>query len=191
MAGISHEQRLDFIDRQIMAAPPEVQEIYWASIETGASPIFAHMCAMRAAPQMKNSDRTFNEGARRNMEEKLKGKQMQKYLEMAKKAGINTHGKFYKGGLGRPTDPSAWVSTVDDVLEVCKRKNLNCEGAITHKAIKKDEPPPKIPMAPDIMDGYVNKILQSEPVTRERLAKGKIKKKELQERVLDKHGKKR
>jgi hypothetical protein len=107
----------------------------------------------------------------------------------AKKAGISTQGKVYKGGLGRPNDPMAWVGSSGDVLAVCKEKGFSCEGAVDYKAperrIKKKR------LADDITHGFMQKELASDPSLRERVKKNPKKLVELKEKVIEKHGSKK
>lgn len=154
-------QEIERIEREVMQYPEHVRERYWDMVANGQSPRFAIMCACQQAPMTKYSDKTFNAERQLTMR-KMHPKQQAAYLAMAKKAGISTQGKFYVGGLGRPTDPAAWVSTVDDAVSVCKAKNLTADGLFHHKG--HDVPPPKKkPLAKDIVNRLVEKKLAGDP----------------------------
>ena len=96
---------------------------------------------------------------------------------------------MYKGGIGRPNDPMAWVGNSGDVLAACKEKGLSCEGAVSYKAperrIKKKR------LADDIAHGFMQKELASDPSLRERVKKNPKKLVELKEKVVEKHGSKK
>lgn len=157
--------------------------------ERGVEHRWAMMSAVRRAPRMKNSDRTFNEGARRKMDGMDRVNQ-RRILELARRAGVNTQGKFYVGGLGRYTDKCAWVSTIDDMREVVKRRNLNAEGVLTVKGTEVAPPPPK-PLAEPLVKEYMGKYLAQDPALRERCRKRSKARAELREMVIAKHGKQR
>ena len=106
---------------------------YFMYRENGQSPRFAAIAACQRAPGTKGSDRAFNEHARRRMD-RMHATNQERILGIAKRAGINTQGKYYVGGLGRYNDPAAWVSTTDDILSVAKARNLNVEGSVNHTA---------------------------------------------------------
>jgi len=178
-------QQLELIESEIARQPDAVQQFYRAMIKKGESPRFAHMCAIRRAPETRYSDKTFNKQRRIHMNS-MSPMNRKKYLEMAKKAGISTQGKFYVGGLGRATDPMAWVSTVDEARDVCRAKNLTAEGLVSHVGTKTD-PPKRARMANDIVSRYVARELAKDP---QRAAKCKADPAQLakvQAEVVDRH----
>src|SRR5690606_4647773 len=107
------------------------------------------------------------------------------------RAGINTDGKYYTG-IGKYTDPTVWCSTADDVKTALKAKpHLNAHGpGVSHKGI--EAPPPKpAPLAPDIVKRETDALIRRDRKVREQLAKGKVKRKDIEARIISKHGKKR
>ncbi len=157
--------------------------------EGGMDAVFAAMNACRRAPGAANSDRNFNEKARRRMNG-MSQTNLSKIVRIAQQAGIRTQGKFYVGGLGRYNDPAAWVSTSDDVLDVAKRRNLTVQGAVKHQGHEVPPPKPKR-LADDLVNRYVKKRLASEPATREKVKKNPKYLREVREQVIDKHGAKK
>jgi hypothetical protein len=146
---------------------------------------FQEMLKSRRAPVMKGSDRAFLEGdvihhglqgIRRDMAEHM--------VAEARRAGINITGKVYKGGLADqrgPADPEAWVGSTDDVLAVCKRKKLRCNG-IVHYEPPPAPPPPDVPLAPHIVEDLAREYIAEDPD----LSRKPIQ--EIREMVIDKHG---
>ena len=171
--------------RDIERERPEHLEMFLGMIDSGETVRMAAMLATQTAPRTRFTDATFQAEKRRLMNPE--SYTMRKYLELAKKAGINTHGKYYVGGLGKPTDPAAWVSSVDDVKAVCRRKNLNADGLVSHTAVP--EPPPRVQLADDIVDRHTQEILRHEPETRRQLReRPESTRKLLRERVLASYG---
>lgn len=147
------------------------------------------MEACRSAPGIRNSDRNFNEAARRRMESMLP-RNRDKICEVAREAGINTQGKFYVGGLGKYNDPAAWVSSTDDIIASARAKNVSVEGAVNVQAIKRDEPPKRIRMAPDIIQQYQRKYIKNDPALAEKVRKNPKKHlPALTERIVHTHSK--
>lgn len=180
------QQQLDLIELELARQPDYVQEHYRMMVAKGESPRFAIMCAMRTAPLTRYSDKTFNASRRRYMEN-MKPRSQKAYLEMARKAGISTQGKFYVGGLGRPTDPMAWVSTIDDVTEVCRKKNLTATGIAKHQGHEGTYQ--RKPLAPDIRKRLVRQRLQADPALAARCAKDPTARARIEAEVVDRHGK--
>lgn len=152
----------------------------------------AAMQACRRGPQMKNSDRTFNQGQRRKMNG-IEDGIMRQLLKYAGQAGIKTQGKFYVGGLARrglgPRDPQAWVSTTDDILEVARKRNLEVEGVVNHKS--SEPPPPKrIPLAADIVQSLCQAELKRDPELAAKVGRSPKQMAELRERIVAKHSRK-
>mgnify|MGYP001481487221 CR=1 FL=1 len=189
MSAIASETRKQMLMDEIASAGPQALALFESSLKQGSSLEFAAMCALRQAPGSRNTDRAFCQGARRQMDSMSEVNQKKLY-EIAKKAGISTQGKFYKGSLGRYTDPAAWVSCAEDVLTVCKERNLHCEGVISHKAV--DLPPVvnKIKLGPDIVNGFVKEELKKDGPLREKARKHPQSTKEVVERVVETHARK-
>lgn len=190
MGGISASVRAEMIRDEINAAGPEVVSLFNKIKRQGATDEWAAMCALRQAPGSRNTDRAFCQGAARQtaMMADINRKAI---YEMAKKAGISTQGKWYKGSLGRPTDPCAWVSSADDVIAVAKKKNLFIDGVINHKGVRIEQPPPDVDLAPDLVREGVNRLLVADPALAEKVKKNPKSLREVEERVIAKHGKKR
>lgn len=186
MSGVSPEVQLALIEDDIATYPPQVQNRYFCMVDNGISPKFAQMAATRSAPQMKGSDRAFNQESRRKMNEMSEGNR-DDIVAQARKAGVDTEGKYYMSGLGRYDDPMAWCSTSDDVKHVCKSKNLTARGVVEHKGTQVD-PPKAVPLAEDLVNECIGKVLKNEPKTAEKFKRGKVKKAELRERVIAQHG---
>lgn len=179
------QQRLERIEHEISQQPDFVQQAYRIMVDRGECPSAAQMFAMQEVPRTKNSDRTFNDSYRRSMNS-MDDHNRRQYLEMARRAGINTNGKFYVGGLGRPSDPAAWVSTVDDVKEVCKRKNLTATNHVEHQGTPMP-PPKRIRLAEDLVQECVTERLAADPALKTRVAKNPKAMQALREEVIETH----
>lgn len=163
------------------------QDIFITSfINKKQSPRFALMCAYQQAPGTRFSDKTFNSEMRKAMMER-KSPQMDEYLKIAKKSGINTQGKFYVSGFGRPSDPMAWVSTVDEAKDVCKRKNLTTlnDGLIQHKG--HEEEYKRVRMAPDIREDLVRRKLAQDSSLAAKCKADPAKLNRVRAEVVDRH----
>lgn len=172
-------------------------------VSDGAKPQFALACVLQEAPGGKGNftpkfhnvggrvnDQAFVRSAYRRMNT-MNPKNREKILARAKAAGINTSGKAYCGQLGRYDNPMAWCSTAEDVLESCKRQNLSSSGAVEYKAREPDAPVQGRPLAPDIVKREAKRMLSKDPDLAAKVREGKVKKQEVAERVIAKHGKKR
>ena len=160
-------------------------EFFDQLIEEGNNSGFAAMLAQRRPSGTKGTDRAFLEGSHHAMD-KVGRYSRDRMLKMAKKAGISTQGKVYKGGIGRPDDPMAWVSGRDDVLAACKAKGLTCSGSVNYKAPERE--PKRKKMAEDLVQGFMAKEVARDPGLREKVQKSRSKKMELREKVIEKHG---
>ena len=156
--------------------------------EQGVDSVFANMRACRRTPGAANVDRHFCSGQREKMEG-MAPKARDRIVRIAQRAGISTQGKFYVGGLGRYHDPGAWVSTIDDVLATAKKRNLNVDGVVRHKAVSGLEPPSKPPLAEDLVTRYVRKYTTEDPGLGEQVKRSPKKMRELREKVIATHGK--
>lgn len=166
------------IPQSVKNAGPAAVATYKASIAAGGTPQFAEMCALQIPPGTRGSDRAFMEG-------RCAGEwygQMPKYLadqmvRQAKKAGINTAGKFYMGGIADrrgPADPEAWVSSRDDVLRVCKKRDLEIHGTVEY--VPPDKGPPKeVDINPRILREQVRAEMKKNPKLTKGEATEKVK----------------
>jgi len=106
----------------------------------------------------------------------------------AKKAGISTQGKKYIGGIGRPTDPMAWISTQDDVLTALKAKGLSAVGGVNYQAPEQEFKKSKR-MADDVVHRFMSEELQKNPELAKKVKKSPKALKNLKEKVINKHSK--
>jgi len=180
------QTELGRIEHEVLQYPEWVQSRYYDMVASGQNPRFALMAACQQAPGTRYTDKTFGVERHQVMNE-MKPKMRDKYLQQAKKAGVSTQGKYYVGALGRPNDPSAWVSTVDDAKRVCRDKNLTADGIVRHQGTA--PPPKKKPrLAPDIRDQLVQKRLARDGALAERCSRDSRALKALREEVVDRHG---
>jgi hypothetical protein len=125
------------VPSSVSHAGKEAVSIYLRSLASGATERFAEMVALQAPPGTRGSDRAFMEGRMNNQQlDDMPLRQANWLLREARAAGINPSGKVYVGGLadGRGhRDPEAWVSGVDDVARVARKRNLHVEGAVKHE----------------------------------------------------------
>lgn len=191
MGGISKEVRLEMLQDEVASAGPDAVAIFKQCLKQGQTLEFAAMCALRQAPGSKNTDRAFTQGAERQLRTMAQVNRDAVY-EIAQKAGISTQGKYYKGSLGRPNDPLAWVANADDVLVAAKKKNLSISGVVNYTAPDKDpRPKPKVRLAPDLVQKYTAELMSQEPDTAAKVKENPKRLREVVERVVDKHGSKR
>ncbi len=122
-----------------------IQFSYEEMRRNGESHAIAEMLATRSFPGVKGTDSVFMQGR------KLDGQQFEEappnvgahHMELARKAGVNTSGKYYSGTMARfPGDPRAWVSGLGDVRRIARERQMGVSGAV------------EIP-APKYGDGYV------------------------------------
>lgn len=195
MSAVAQDVRLAQLQTDADACGPDARALFDRLIAEGKTPEAAAMYACQQAPGTKNTDRAFSQGQQRKMEGMTPW--LRKALQdEARKAGVNTSGKFYVGGLADrhkgPRDPAAWVSSAEDVLTVCKAKNLHCDGVLNHKAVTKERPPKeKEGVAPDIVNLLARQAVQKDPALRERVQKHKHAGRELQEQIVDQHTRKK
>ena len=166
---------------------PACVEFYDSLIDKGSNPGFAAMLALQQPCGTKGTDRTFLEGSTVWADRmwKVNAKSIH---DIAKKAGISTQGKMYKGGLGRPNDPMAWVSSTSDVLAAAKAKGYTVTGAVEYQAPKQQ--PKRRRLAADVRDDFVARKLMSDPSLAEKVRKSPKKLREVQEQIVEKHSKK-
>lgn len=191
MPAIAAATRLEMLTADVQRAGPRALAIFEQIMANGETAEWAAMCALRSPPGSRNTDRAFNQGQRYKMDRMAKVN-ADEIHKRAKAAGINTSGKYYIATLGKHTDPAAWVSSSDDVLAVCKARNLTCEGVINYKAPEREVPPPQdVPLAPDIVKRFEKEYIANEPGLAERIKKNPGARQELRERIVANHGKKK
>jgi len=139
-------------------------ERYRAMRKEGLSHNLAEMFALQSPPHTAGTDTVFLAGH-------CNGNQFEKnehignmYRAEAAAAGVDVKGKVYLGGLAAyPGDPEAWVSGTGDVRRVCEQRGWGCRGAVKVRSGEPVEPVPEIPLAPDIVDAEVGKVLERTP----------------------------
>jgi hypothetical protein len=162
------------------------EEFYEELIAKGNNPGFAAMLAMQQPPGTKGTEKAFLEG-QQHWADKLSPVVAKKLFDAAKKAGISTQGKKYIGGLGKASDPMAWISTQDDVRAVLKAKGLSSTGSINYKA--PDQEFKKKALADDIVEDYAAREVAKDPALAEKIKKNPKKIRELKEKIIHKHTK--
>lgn len=173
---------------EVQAMRPDQRDVFFAIYDPGeeGSERSALMCALQQAPRTRNTDRTFCDGQRRHMD-KMNDYNREKILKAAKKAGINTHGKFFNG-IGRYTDPDAWSSNQQDVIDAAKRKRLKLEGPTECNYMREDLPPPKPKkLAEDLVKNEALSLMRQDPALAEKVRKSPKAKQELRERIQATH----
>lgn len=150
----------------IAVAPREVQEHYLRMIAAGQHPQFAEMCALQQPPGTRGSDRAFMEGRLHgNWIDVMPKKVAQAMLREARMAGISTTGKFFMGGIADKRgykDPDAWVDSTDDVLRVCKKRDLEIHGIVEYVPPQKG-PPKEVEINPRILREHVREEMKKNP----------------------------
>lgn len=186
MTAIADDREL--LDAEVAAAGPEAVRVYKEILAKGETAKWAAMCALQAPPATKNTDQKFNASQRRRMNS-MDPQNQAAILDIAKKAGINTQGKFYTG-VGRYNDPMAWASTHQDVVDAAKRKKLKLEGGgvecdyLPHDA----PPPPRKKLSEKIIAERATRMLKGDRRLREKMRKAPQKTRgELREQIIAKH----
>jgi hypothetical protein len=78
------------------------------------------------------------------------------YKVKARRAGVDTTGKVYSGGLARfPGDPEAWVSDRGDVQRRLEERGWGSDGLVKVKAREPEREPERPAVAPDLVDQKV------------------------------------
>jgi len=153
----------------------------------------AAMQACRRGPRMKGSDQGFNENARHRMG-RMNGQILDRVVKRARKAGIATQGKFYVGPLADrrgPSDPRAWVSTVEEVRSVVRERNYESTGCVEHRAVEMPAAP-RVALADEVRDEILGKKLQGDPGLREKIRRGGSRAlAAAREEIVSKHGRAR
>lgn len=186
MPAIAEKHLITMYRQECRERGGDALKVFNQVLRKGSSAGFAAACALQSAPGTKNTDRTFCDGHRRKME-KMDPYNRDKILKQAQAAGINTQGKYYTG-IGRYTDPDAWHSTQQDVIDAAKRKRLKLEGPVNCNFIREDlPPPPKKKLAEDLVKNEALKLMRADPKLAEKVKKTKHGKQELRERIQATH----
>jgi hypothetical protein len=171
----------------IATAPASVREHFLKVLALGYGERWAAMVALQQPPGVSGVDRTLQEGRLDgNWLDSLPKKQAQRLIREAKKAGVNPSGKWYFSGIADKRgagDPRAWVSSRDEVLQVCKDRRLEIKGTINYSP--GEAPPPKrIDMAPRLVNELVKKELAANPKMKRADAVEAVKKRHALKRKL-------
>lgn len=162
-------------------------EFYEHLIDEGNNPGFAAMLAMQSPSGAKGTERAFLEG-QHTWADKLSQNAAGALHDIAKKAGISTQGKKYIGGIGRPDDAMAWISTQDDVRAALKEKGLSSVGGVNYKAPEQEFKGRK-KLSDDIVNTYVQKELKKDKGLAQAVAKSPKKLNNLKQKIISKHTK--
>lgn len=165
---------------------PQVQSRYEEMRRNGESHNMAEMCAMRSACGSRGTERAIFSRVTGNGLDGLGVAQREWKLQQARKAGINPHGKIYMPELARhgvPNDPIAWVGDTHDIVKACHITGRGCPelGVKPAQYMKREQP---VALAEKNVKELMVKELESmDP----REAK-RVNKRELREKIIDKHG---
>ena len=162
-------------------------DFYEYLINEGNNPGFAAMLAMQKPAGTKGTERAFLEG-QQHWADKISHDAADALHTMAKKAGISTQGKKYIGGIGKPDDPMAWISTQDDVRYALKEKGLSATGGVNYKAPEQEFEGRK-KLADDLVEDYMAKELMTDKSLLEKVKKSPKALRNLKEKVINKHTK--
>lgn len=183
-------QREQILLNEVKTWPAHMRALFRKSIGKGNTIAMAHMLASRENGFIRNSDTIFNASQHDLMTRGMSEEVREGIVDVAEKAGIRTHGKTYFSQLGTYNDPAAWVSGVDDAITNLKRKGRDADGLIRVRGRREQKPVEAPRLAPDIVNRFVAKHLRENPRDRERLKRGKLKRKDLEIRMIEKHGRK-
>lgn len=179
------------IEAEVECWPEPLQFDFWAMVSEGNTHAFAQMCVSRQAPTMGlASDRQFNSSYRRTMEN-MSPMNRNRMLAIAKRAGINTDGKYYVSGLGRYNDPLAWCSTAEDVKAAAVAKRCTAHGPGIHYNAPAAEPIQKKRLADDIVDRLEKQYRSGDAKLDAACKKKATKRTELREKIVEAHGRKK
>jgi hypothetical protein len=160
-----------------------VLAVYNRLRKAGNNPGFAAMLALKTPPGSK-SDREFARDFAHGKQFDKMGKASREHiLREAKRAGINITGKIFKSGLGKPSDPLAWVSDSGDVLRTAKLKGLHVTGRVNYTPPELPPPPP-VPLAQDLLRNRVLAKTAADPALAARCRKNPKLVEEIKEQVL-------
>lgn len=166
------------IPSEVIDAGREAVETYRRALPYGDR--WALMCALQTPPGTRGTDRAYMEGRYNNQQlDGLPGAQAKWLAKEAKEAGISISGKYYCGGIADSRgwkDPEAWVSGVDDIRRVARKRNLHVDGAVRHTAT--ELPPERKVLAESII---------KEEVAKEKRRNPRAKAGEVREQLLAKH----
>lgn len=156
-----------------------IQAMYEQLRDQGQSHAIADVCAHRHPPGTGKTDRAFQQRIMEDPVPHIKGdKWKEQYIREAKAAGISTDGKRYLTRLADKrgaADPEAWVSDIEDVKRVARKRNMNMPDHGIHGHIVHT---PDTPLAEDIIARHMKEELAVKP---------KADQRELREKIIDQH----
>mgnify|MGYP001610868419 CR=1 FL=1 len=150
----------------------------------------ADMLASQRPPGCVTDD-TFFGGIPRLAEQIGDDKQLQKYVNAARKHGYNpSPNDMYQPGLARfPGDPEAFINRSRGrsyIKKLCERRGWGCAGAVNVEARQPDHDPhdPKHcePLANDIINNFAKDMVKTNPDLKRK------SRAEIRQMVLERHG---
>lgn len=177
--------RIESIEKEMEQSG--LKDVYEHLISIGNSPSMAAMLASQSPPASKNTDSDFCRRESSRMSG-MSDHHRDEVVRIAKRAGINTHGKTYNGQLGKYDDPLAWVATKDDVKQSAIKKNLNIKGMVNVNAYR---PKKKVRLADDIVDRLERNARCGDKSLDEKCKKSDNARRELRCKLINKHSKKK
>lgn len=190
MSALPPEVELAMALEEVAGWPEALQErfaaLYRKSRNLRSAMMFAASgTAFARAPRQLGGDRVFCEQARRRMET-MNEKQRTAIQRIAARAGIDTRGKFYVGGLGKYGDKAAWVTSAQDVKEVAKARDLNVSGTVRHDGGEVREY--KVtPMGEDIQADFVRRYCAKDKALAKRVKAAPEALRKLKAEIVEKH----
>ena len=163
-----------------------IREIYDHLISEGNSPNMAAMLASQKPPGSWNTDSDFNRREHGRMAS-LEDDNLEAINKIAKRSGINTHGKTYNGQLGKYSDPAAWVSGTSDVRESAIARKLDLDGMVKVHGYRGRQK--KTRLASDIVDGLEQMARAKDTKLDEKCRKSDNARKDLRDKLIHKHSK--
>ena len=161
---------------------------YRQLVEAGQSPRMALMLVARQFPGLNGTDAKFNKLERQRMSE-MEAEDRDSIVKIARKAGINTHGKTYNGALGRYNDPGAWVSGTSDVRQTAKVKGLSLRGQVN---VENHKPATKASkLSKRMVAEYEQAYCDRDPGLQEKVSKSPKARQDLREMIIEKHANKK
>lgn len=164
-----------------------LREVYDYLVSIGNSPSMAAMLACQKPPGSWNTDADFNRRETDRMSA-MDDNNLEAICKIAKRAGINTHGKSYNGQLGKYDDPQAWVSGTSDVKKSAEAKGMDIDGMVKVRAYQGRKK--KTRLAKDIVDNLEFMARSRDRVLDEKCRKNDNARIDLRNKLIDKHSQK-
>lgn len=168
--------------------PGDDRSVFEALKRRGNSPAMAMMLLSQQAPGLNGTDTGFSR-QRGGLERSLPDRERAEMATAAAKAGFSTAGKHHCSFLGSPSDPGAWVSSASEAKEEAKRRRLNLSGLI-ETSCEPAPPKPPVRLAPHLVKELTDAKIAGDPETRARIKEKKLKRQDVEAKVIEKHGQK-